>query len=130
MPVVIRPCLRAVYSTTAPLGGGLSENVDLVISRPLQVLDFYVVPAAASLGSTATQTRQALGAGLFVALTAASLPCAADGTVTRVTQGFVNAQRTLAVSDVLRATFTDAGPGGAAGQLITSLLPLAIPGNS
>jgi hypothetical protein len=78
------------------------QNEDYTITRPFTVADVHLATTTGAMGETVTVSRQALGAGMFNALSSAMACADSLGTLARSTLVAV-AQKTLAITDVIRA---------------------------
>lgn len=127
MAASIRAVLCVEFVQSAAAIAGATVNTDLTATRPFAIYETTVLPLAASAGSTAQISRQALGAGAFNTVTNA-MAAAVAGTLARTTTVTV-AERTVSVTDVLRMVTVDGGPGGANAVGYVRILPNAIAGN-
>lgn len=121
---------RALLMLDLVMAAAGNGDSDVTMLRPLAIVEVAVLCTATDSGGNATMQlfRQALGAGGFNAVSSA-ISCFTLNAIGRTTQVVV-AQRTLAATDVLRATIASAGGGTANGRMFIYVNPLPITGNA
>lgn len=110
MPAVLRPPFILDIAPSAAITSS-PTNVDFTATAPLVMVDAHTVATATQGGGTAQPSRQALGSGGFTAMTSAAIACDTTNALTRTTTVVV-AQRTVAVTDVVRGVFTTVNTNG------------------
>lgn len=124
----MRPMLTLDASPAAALTTGQTLTSDYVATCPMRIIDAKAIASAtANVSGTAQGSRQALGTGGFNTYTAA-LTMTTSGNISRAS-AITTAERTVAPTDVLRATFVDGGgTGGANGNLYSEVVYLPVTG--
>ena len=114
MPSNLRPYLVLDARPAAALGIGATSNVDFIATCPMQIADAHCAPSVGNAGSTARVLKDALGNGIFVAISAALVWAVAGDVVRAAALGTTLASRTVTPTDVIRSEFIDGGGGGGA----------------
>lgn len=112
----IKANLTVVFDSSGALEAFNVTALALTATRPLTVVDAYVIGRAADAGGTA-QIRNGTNA-IFTAMA-----CAADGTLTRAAGGYSATNASIAVGDSLNIIANQAGTRGV---LYAAVIPGAI----
>lgn len=119
--------VRSLLMLDIGLAAAGNGDSDVTMTRPYDIYDTSVLCTASQTGGSAVLQlfRQALGSGGFTAITN-TIACATAGLIGRTTTLAI-AQRTLAATDVLRATVSgETGGSTANGKVFVLVHPLPI----